>query len=148
MTLFKFPSHLPMTLYTCSEAEKERWIAELDLNPLATGRIAVCSLHFKEGEPTDEFPLPTELLSDKDNGSLTFGGKVQSKNESEVQKKCSTTINDYDKYANNEEKYSEKEKYKMLKPSKRPIFTQLSSLKQRKNLSKRIKTLRSLSYRR
>ena len=27
MELFEFPSHLPMTLYTCSESEKEKWIA-------------------------------------------------------------------------------------------------------------------------
>ena len=147
MTLFKFPSHLPMTLYTCSEAEKERWIAELDLNPLATGRIAVCSLHFKDGEPTDEFPLPTELLSDKDDRPLTFRGNLQSINEDEEQQKCSTSINDYDKSINNDDKNTARQKYKMLKPV-RSIFTQLFPLKQRKPLSKRMKTSRALRYRR
>ena len=31
MTLFKFPSYLPMTIHTCSEGERERWIAGKDI---------------------------------------------------------------------------------------------------------------------
>jgi hypothetical protein len=63
--MFKFPNDLPMTLYLCPEADRERWIAEMDLDPnKTTGKIAVCSLHFKEGLPTDDYPLPTELLTE------------------------------------------------------------------------------------
>ena len=49
----------------------------MDLNPETTGRIAVCSLHFKNGEPTEECPLPTELLSDKEGKPLRFSGNCK-----------------------------------------------------------------------
>ena len=36
--------------------------------------MAVCSLHFHEGLPTDQYPLPTELLSEKSNTKVEFKG--------------------------------------------------------------------------
>merc|ERR1712141_338165 len=61
--MFKLPISLPMTLYLCPEADRERWLAELDIDPSKTSvaKLAVCSLHFHEGLPTDQYPLPTEL---------------------------------------------------------------------------------------
>lgn len=47
------------------------WFPDLHLDPNSTGKIAVCSLHFKEGHPTPEFPSPTELLSTKDSENAT-----------------------------------------------------------------------------
>lgn len=66
--MYKFPKELPLTLYLCPENDRERWLAELDIDPLkmnTTTKLAVCSLHFRDGHPSDQFPLPTELLSDK-----------------------------------------------------------------------------------
>ena len=46
-------------------------LPDLHLDPNSTGKIAVCSLHFKEGHPTPEFQSPTELLSSKDSENAT-----------------------------------------------------------------------------
>ena len=46
-------------------------LPDLRLDPNSTGKIAVCSLHFKAGHPTPEFPSPTELLSSKDSENAT-----------------------------------------------------------------------------
>ena len=75
--MFKFPKSLPMTLYLCPEADRERWLAELDIDQSKTSisKLAVCSVHFREGLPTDSYPLPTELLTDnKTNEKLEFKG--------------------------------------------------------------------------
>jgi hypothetical protein len=48
--------------------------SELHLDPNTSGKIGVCSLHFKEGVPTTEFPIPTELLNPKDSENLEFRG--------------------------------------------------------------------------
>ncbi|CAB4067934.1 unnamed protein product [Lepeophtheirus salmonis] len=73
MDLFGFPDNIPMTMYACPEADRDQWIAELDLDPSIQGKITVCSLHFREGFPTDDFPYPTELLSET-NYETTFQG--------------------------------------------------------------------------
>ena len=51
-------------------------MAELDIDPSKTSvaKLAVCSLHFHEGLPTDQYPLPTELLSEKSNTKVEFKG--------------------------------------------------------------------------
>ena len=55
---------------------RERWLAELDIDPSKTSvaKLAVCSLHFREGLPTDQYPLPTELLAEKSNEKVEFKG--------------------------------------------------------------------------
>ena len=76
--MFKFPCDLPMTLHLCPEAERERWMAEIDLDPLKINdkiKLAICSLHFREGYPTDQFPLPTELLTSKNDQKNEFKGQ-------------------------------------------------------------------------
>ena len=74
MDLFRFPPDIPMTLHICPEADRGRWIAEMDIDPNTNSKISVCSLHFKEGFPTEEFPLPSEFLSDKIEGKPLFSG--------------------------------------------------------------------------
>merc|ERR1712018_199065 len=108
-----------MTLYTCSESEKEKWIAELDLNPETTGRIAVCSLHFKNGEPTEECPLPTELLSDREEKPLKFKGNYKLESVDEVKEQQKSEYKSCDRNVNtvNRENVSD-----LHKPT---IFTQL-----------------------
>ena len=51
-------------------------MAELDIDPSKTSvaKLAVCSLHFREGLPTDQYPLPTELLAEKSNEKVEFKG--------------------------------------------------------------------------
>ena len=55
--MYKFPKSLPMTLHLCPEADRERWLAELDIDPSKTSvtKLAVCSLHFREGLPTGKY---------------------------------------------------------------------------------------------
>lgn len=138
MALFDFPSYLPMTLYTCSETEKDKWIAELDLNPETTGRIAVCSLHFKNGEPTDDSPLPTELLSDKDDKPLKFRGICKS---GILEGKDKTDVLD-----NSDEPQKQ---LKMSDNSKSlPHFTQLIFKNSRHSYNKRKKILKAINFRR
>ena len=60
--------------------ERQRWIAELDLDPNMSRNISVCSLHFKEGEPTEASPFPTEWLQSMKDPSkfhekTSFSGK-------------------------------------------------------------------------
>ena len=61
--MFKFPKSLPMTLYLCPEADRERWLAELDIDQSKTSisKLAVCSVHFREGLPTGTTKLFTFL---------------------------------------------------------------------------------------
>ena len=73
LDLYKFPDNIPMTLYPCPENDRDQWIAELDLDPNSNAKIAVCSLHFKEGYPTRDFPYPTELLTDNKE-AIVFNG--------------------------------------------------------------------------
>ena len=62
-------------------------LLDLHLDPNSTGKIAVCSLHFKEGHPTPEFPSPTELLSSKDSENVTeFRGTKPTTESEEVLK--------------------------------------------------------------
>ena len=84
--MFNFPKNLPMTLYLCPENEREKWIAELDFDPSksqnSNQKLAICSLHFRMGRPTENFPLPTELLSENGN-SGKFKGNVENVDNSE-----------------------------------------------------------------
>lgn len=75
MDMFKFPPTLPMMLHPCPQAERPNWIAELDLDPNMNGKISVCSLHFKEGRPTEKHPFPTELLRDTKQHPGYFKGQ-------------------------------------------------------------------------
>ena len=80
-----------MTLHICPEADREKWLAELDIDPNVSGgkiranasdtiaKLAICSLHFREGYPTDQFPLPTELLTDKLTEKIVFKGQSSAK---------------------------------------------------------------------
>ena len=61
---FLFPVSLPLTLHTCPDAERERWMAEIDLDPSSKAKVVVCSLHFRNGFPSSDFPFPTQLLSE------------------------------------------------------------------------------------
>jgi hypothetical protein len=38
----------------------------MNLDPNTSGKISVCSLHFKDGFPSPENPVPSEFLSPKD----------------------------------------------------------------------------------
>lgn len=68
VAMYGFPASLPITLHVCPDdaGERERWVAELDLDPALAGvsgnKVVVCSLHFKEGFPSERHPYPTELL--------------------------------------------------------------------------------------
>lgn len=50
-------------------------VTEIDLDPKTSGKISVCSLHFRDGYPTKEHPFPMDLLSEKEVGSVKFRGK-------------------------------------------------------------------------
>ena len=96
----------------------------MDLNPETTGRIAVCSLHFKNGEPSEDCSLPTELLSDKEGKPLKFRGNCKPPFDEE--------INDKDRI---EDKLCDKvipqNNLKLpLDIDKKPYFTQLISKKE------------------
>ena len=65
-----------MTLYVCPEEEKDRWMAEIDLDPANKAKVVVCSLHFRDGLPTSENPHPTELLGDRGGRGGWEGGCV------------------------------------------------------------------------
>ena len=65
--LYKFPKSLSLTLHICPEDERGQWIAELDLDPMMNGKICVCSLHFKDGYPSQANPFPTVMLRDGGN---------------------------------------------------------------------------------
>ena len=41
----------------------------------------MCSLHFREGQPTDQYPLPTELLKEKTDVKTAFRGSFSAKDE-------------------------------------------------------------------
>lgn len=90
--MYKFPKELPLTLYLCPENDRERWLAELDVDPLkmSSTKLAVCSLHFRDGFPSDQFPLPTELLSDKlnSNAKPTFLGSRPSEESLDELSEC------------------------------------------------------------
>merc|ERR1712051_579434 len=62
--------------------DKSGWMAEIDLDPESKGKVVICSLHFRDGLPTQENPNPTELLGDKggpteggESGEVVFRGK-------------------------------------------------------------------------
>ena len=61
---FLFPPSLPLTLHLCPEQERDRWMAEIDLDPTSRAKVVVCSLHFRDGLPTPDNPFPTELLGE------------------------------------------------------------------------------------
>ena len=49
------------------------------MDPATKTKVAVCSLHFRDGLPTAEHPLPSELLGEKggpteEGGDGTFRG--------------------------------------------------------------------------
>ena len=76
-------------------------LAELDLDPETTKidkiKLAICSLHFHDGYPTDQYPLPTELLSNKTpEQKIEFKGTKN--NET-----CDSGINDQDIIETDEE---------------------------------------------
>ncbi|TRY61774.1 hypothetical protein TCAL_12268 [Tigriopus californicus] len=84
--LYNFPKSLPMNLHICPEEDRSRWMAELDLDPSnLTGKIAVCSLHFKDGYPSDANPLPSRFLQEALNFQEPqyFGGIKPHTNDSE-----------------------------------------------------------------
>ena len=64
MEHFLFPPRLPLSLHLCPEQERDRWMAEIDLDPNSRAKVAVCSLHFRDGRPTEDNPFPTELLGE------------------------------------------------------------------------------------
>ena len=116
------------------------------MNPAATNRIAVCSLHFKDGEPTEEFPLPTELLSDRDDKPLTFRGTKKSKLEEheiknyDILENCRKDECDKSKEHNN--------KSDVLPHRQRPMFSKFISIKKTKYKTKSQKILRALQFQR
>lgn len=61
---FLFPPRLPLTLHTCPDKDRDRWMAEIDLDPNSKAKIVVCSLHFRNGYPNEDFSYPTELLGE------------------------------------------------------------------------------------
>ena len=76
-------------------------LAELDLDPETTKidkiKLAICSLHFHDGYPTDQYPLPTELLSNKTPEQKNeFKGTKNNEN-------CDSGINDQDIIETDEE---------------------------------------------
>jgi len=72
---FKFPPELPMNLHLCPEEDRNKWIAEIDLDPTFKSKVVVCSLHFVDGFPTPENPYPTQFLSDS-SWPEYFMGKI------------------------------------------------------------------------
>ena len=77
MELYGFPSSLPLNLHICPEADLQRWISELDLDPRTNEKVSVCSLHFKEGYPASNHPLPTELINEKLSDDARFSGDAK-----------------------------------------------------------------------
>ena len=60
-------------------------------------KLAICSLHFHDGYPTDQYPLPTELLSNKTPEQKNeFKGTKNNEN-------CDSGINDQDIIETDEE---------------------------------------------
>ena len=60
-------------------------------------KLAICSLHFHDGYPTDQYPLPTELLSNKTpEQKIEFKGTKNNEN-------CDSGINDQDIIETDEE---------------------------------------------
>ena len=82
MQHFLWPPSLSINLHVCPERERDRWRAELDLDPNISSKanLVVCSLHFRDGYPTEEFPYPTELLSETPNTGHepVFKGRIPS----------------------------------------------------------------------
>ena len=62
LDLFQFPAGLALSLHPCPARQRDRWMAELDLEPHNKARVVVCSFHFRDGRPTNENPFQTELL--------------------------------------------------------------------------------------
>ena len=60
-------------------------------------KLAICSLHFHDGYPSDQYPLPTELLSNKTpEQKIEFKGTKNNEN-------CDSGINDQDIIETDEE---------------------------------------------
>ena len=81
MQHFLWPPSLSVNLHVCPERERDRWSAELDLDPTIANKLnlVVCSLHFRDGYPTKDFPYPTELLGETTPGhEPTFKGRMPS----------------------------------------------------------------------
>ena len=77
MEHFLFPPALPFTLHLAPDRERDRWMAEIDLDPNSRAKVAVCSLHFRDGFPSQENPFPTELLGEAaPPDGPTFRGRV------------------------------------------------------------------------
>merc|ERR550534_2691267 len=72
---FRFPKELAFNLHLCAPEDRDRWIAEIDLDPAFKTRVAVCSLHFVDGYPTPENPHPTQLLTESSSQQF-FQGKL------------------------------------------------------------------------
>lgn len=54
-------------------------VTVLQIDSGSNSKIAVCSVHFKDGFPSSENPIPTEFLSPKDNEQNLFGGVAPEK---------------------------------------------------------------------
>jgi hypothetical protein len=61
--MYKFPAALSVSLHVPADAEeRQRWMAEMDLDPSSDAKIVVCSLHFRDGLPSARGPNPTQML--------------------------------------------------------------------------------------
>ena len=64
---------LPSSTSLCRQ--RDRWMAELDLEPHNKAKVVVCSLHFRDGRPTKENPFPTELLGEQGKEAPVYRGR-------------------------------------------------------------------------
>ena len=71
---FLFPPSLSLCLHPCPPGQRQRWVAECDLEPTSRVRPVVCSLHFRDGRPTRENPFPSELLGEPVTGRPVYRG--------------------------------------------------------------------------
>ena len=108
--------------------------------------MAVCSLHFKDGEPTEEFPLPTELLSDKDDKPLTFRGTKKSKLEEHEIKNDAILENCRKDECDKSKDHNDKSD--VLPHRERPIFSKFISSNKKKYKTKSQKLSRALQFQR
>ena len=108
--------------------------------------MAVCSLHFKDGEPTEEFPLPTELLSDKDDKPLTFRGTKKSKLEEHEIKNDAILENCRKDECDKSKDHNDKSD--VLPHRERSIFSKFISSNKKKYKTKSQKLSRALQFQR
>ena len=86
LDLFHFPPSLPLSLHPCPAVQRDRWMAELDLEPHNKARVVVCSLHFRDGRPTKENPFPTELLGESREAPVYRGRRPEEEQGQDTRK--------------------------------------------------------------